>query len=250
MLRYHRGVRGNAGARGDSAGPIVLRDPLVIVPPPTGFWEGSYGGSPWTSKDANARILSNANPPSIGTAVNGFTPTDFDAVNDRLDTSVALSNFISAGSYTIIILFMVDAFTAVDPAATNPFDVPCLFGSTASSPCGGPGGTGAAGVFQYGHFTGAAWGSAKVAISTSTWTAGVVRYDGTNIQVGKNGPPTASSALGNATGLASTGGVVPSFGGAFFDGKIMSILTWNVALSNKQISQITNYLRQRYQLAL
>lgn len=254
MDRYHRGFRGYRRGQGTSvAGGFGPLDPTNTVA--DGWWRGNYSASPWNGSvslgASGSRNLTEAtNPPTAGAAVNGFTPADYNGTNQILNGTLVSTYLGAATSYTLFFLFKVDNFTVADPGATQPFNCPTFWGQTANSICGGPAGTGGTGVFRYGHYDGSTWDSASVAISTGTWTCGVVRYDGINIEVGKNGLLSASTPQGTPAGLGGTIISGRAFPAVFLDGQIMEIIVYRQALSGVDIARITQYMRNRYGLAL
>src|SRR5690606_13622046 len=82
----------------------------------TGFWRGSFSGSPWvgtaSAGSSGTRDLTEAtNPPSTGAAQNGYVPADFDGTNDVLGNATAMSTLLTASGYYYWALFELDAIT-------------------------------------------------------------------------------------------------------------------------------------------
>jgi hypothetical protein len=228
----------------------------------TGWWRASYSGSPWAptasagSSGSNGNLEEATNPPATGSAVNGYTPADFDGSNDLLTVpgGAILDTFYNTTAYSVVMLINVDSFTLTDPGATQPFNCPGGFGDVGGNggPCGGVAGSGASGVFRFGHSDVTDFNSASVAISTATWTMVAATYNGTNVEVTKNAGSAATQAVGTVTGLASSSAAVGRnyLSAQFFDGKVLEIMAADTALSGANLTNIKSYFNSRYGLSL
>ncbi len=222
----------------------------------TGEWgPTSYTGSPWVGAVSSRNLTEATNPPATSAAVNGKTGPSFDGINDRL-IGATVSTYYDVGGYSMACLINVASFTTADPGAASVFSVPAVFGSVAGAngtPTGGVAGTGASGVFRYGHFSGT-WKSASVAISTGTWTFIKVRYDGVNINVGKSNGAMTATAAGVAASAAEALGIGPDTNSQskFANATVMAGLTAKTAgqISDANFDKIRKAWSIKYRLSL
>lgn len=170
---------------------------------------GSYTASPWAGTASagisGTRSLAEAtNPPGVGSAVNGFTPADFDGTNDRLRDAVnALNTYISDTSGTVVALFKMDALDADDGAASR-YNDPQFIGHDATGNFYF--GINATGVFL-GGWNGAAHDSiSSAAVSTGAWHLAVGTWNGTTFYLSIDGAAFTSAA--RTLSLGGAGGIV------------------------------------------
>lgn len=230
-----------------STAPAVF-DPATLAL--TAWWRASYTASPWvgtaSAGSSGSRDLTEAtNPPSVGSALNGFTPADCDGSNDILTNATTLTNYITNTAYFGWCLFMFDAATG----GTGTFGSPNLIADNA----------GFWGVAVYDD-TGTkkidAWhwdGSAKRStdtISTGAWTLVCWRYDGTNIRLKVNSASVQVNAAGSVSTLTGTMEAANGFSGFYFDGKIAEIGLMASAESDARFDDIKAYINNRYGLSL
>ncbi len=215
----------------------------------------SYAGSPWVGA-VGGNLAEATNPPATSSAVNGYTGPSFDGVNDMLFSGSSCSAFYDAASYSMACLVYVAAFTLADPGAAVPYNIPVVLGSRASasgSPTGGPAGTGASGVFRFGHHDGG-WKSAAIAISTGTWTFIKVRYNGTVIGVGASNGAMATTAAGNVGSLTDSFGIGRDCGSNthFLNGTVMAGVTAKAAgqITDANFEKIRKAWNIKYRLSL
>lgn len=95
----------------------------------SGFWRANYSASPWvglaTAGASGGRNLTEGtNPPTTGTAQNGYTPAAFDGVNDRL-SYVGAEDII--GDNTGWTYHGVWKFGSLDAPSGAAINDPCIF---------------------------------------------------------------------------------------------------------------------------
>ena len=234
--------------------PPLTFDPATLSL--TGWWQGSFTASPWvgvaSAGSSGSHNLSEAtNPPASGTAVDTYHPASFDGTNDKL-AGAALSSFFSSSAYSMAALINVTSFTGADPGASAPYSCTSLLASGADgasgTQCGGPAGTGASGVFRYGHHDGA-WKSDSVAIATSTWVMVKVAFDGSHIKVGKNNTAFgAGTAAGNVSAALTPNLEIGRDGlnTIFINTNVLDAITASTALSGTDFDNYYSYLKARY----
>lgn len=237
--------------------PIEAWDPTAISSI-TGYWRASYTGSPWSGLVSARNLTELFNAPAVGGSVNGFTPADFDGSSQQLSTSSNVSTFYSTAAYSMAALVYIDTFTVTDPGYALPYNCSSILGepllSGTTSPAGGVAGSGASGVFRFGHKDGtsATWKSASVNVSTGSWILVRASYDGASIKVSKN------AEAWNLAGSANPGtfGSAPLMIGpnnpatAYFDGKVLCGMTANAAVSDSDYDKLRRYCNLRYALSL
>jgi hypothetical protein len=225
-------------------------DPSAL--PLTGWWRGSYGGSPWTGNPSNGSSgstnLSEAtNPPAVGSAVNGFTPADFDGVTHKLATGGNVSALVSNSAGSIAALAYIDtAFT--DTGSTTYFQAPAFVGDSASQ------GTCAlcfttSGV-RLGSFNGSTWDSVAAAASTGAWHLLQGRWNSTTLEVrvdsGAWNTLARTVSMGNFAMVCGQ-----SYNGAnILDGKVLELLTAQSRFDDGTFGSLVAYVNGRYGLSL
>lgn len=212
---------------------------------PTGWWRASYGGSPWADASGNARDISEAtNPPSVGGAVQGVAPADFDGGNDKLDGVFTLDNIINANGFRCWALFKADS-AAADPGAANRYQAPQFatdqvdayfsFGFTAN------------GV----HLSNDAnVTNRQVAAATGAWHLAQGSYDGATLGLQVNAAAPSTTAGSNTPSLIRAMRFGASYNAtAFFDGQILE-MGFKDSAGAIDPTKLLKYCRQRYGLAL
>lgn len=222
----------------------------------SGWWRASYASSPWagvaSAGASGGRDLTEAtNPPSSGTAVNGFNPADFDGSNDRIDNALDPSDFFGAAAGSCGALIYADAASA-DGGDTAPYNMPALITDAGEGRLAlAYGDSGARfGFFNSTHGT---WESLAVACSTGAWHFVQAKYDSTNLHLRVDGGSWSTEAFafgptwGVGTFLRVGGNFSPTL---FFDGKILEVFTSTVALSNASFDNFRSYFLSRYGLSV
>lgn len=223
----------------------------------TGLWQVSYSGSPWVGSasagSSGGRNLTEAtNPPASGGPLNGFTPPDFDATNDRLDTGAVLLSDLIGNSCGGVVLFNADTSSADGGAGTrfaNPqflIDTNAILGVGFST----------AGVHLAALDTGATTTEVVSACGTGGWH--LLRWrvtDATTIEVGVDSGAMVSTSFAGKTLHGSRGTLVrvgcrANGGAPFFDGRVAFIATAAFAPTDPQFVNIRGGINARYNLAL
>lgn len=220
----------------------------------TGWWRASYGGSPWTptasagSSGSNGNLTKTADPaePAVGSAVNGFTPADFDGSNDALAGTAADTALFTGAAGSIVVLFYADAATA---DSGNWYGNPQLLGHNGTSGRVGVGFSDA-GVVA-GYYDGSSHLYLAAAASTGAWHLGQVKWDSSNLKVRVDSGAWQTLGAGAASLVGDTLRVGPDFlTSQHFNGKILEIMTAASALSDDNFNNIKSYVNTRYALSL
>lgn len=225
----------------------------------TGWWEASYGGSPWLptasagTSGANGNLVTSVNAPAVGAALNGFTPADDDvwATGKGLGNSNALSTFLSASGWSYSGLIYVRAFHSNvanswenDPLA---MDTQQFWGTFIK----GLNGSGTGSVLAY-NWDGADK-SVTATISTGVWTQVQAYYDGASSTLGirtNSNAWTTTAAVGNLTSLTGTLQVMNTASNLrAFDGQIANTKLANVVFDAATFDAIKAWDNARYGLA-
>jgi hypothetical protein len=216
----------------------------------TGWWRASYAGSPWAptasagSSGGNGNLTEATNPPATGAAVNGFTPADGDGSNDRLVSAAATLSLLTLTAGTIIVLFNADTAGANTGFwYANP--------SLVSDDSGGGLGL---------HYTtsgitatlnGATEANVTLPAATGGWHMVMMRWSGSSLEASLDGGAVSSDAFTTISGLGGSMRLFANYNAAaFFDGKILEVMTMSSAISDASVANIKSYLNSRYGLAL
>lgn len=158
--------------------------------------------SPWTDRITGTReftITGTARPLFKPNGVNGLPYLEFDGTNDTMGFSVAASNVLSAGAYTIV---------AVVRPQSNGSTLGTEFGKNLFSPGGYVGlclfdSGGTTNKFRIYRFNGGYTGvNSTTTYSLNTWYIVIAWWDGTNLNVRVNGDTLASVAASNPQQLS------------------------------------------------
>jgi hypothetical protein len=216
--------------------------------PLAGWYRASYTGTPWTptasagTSGTNDDMTEATFPPTVGVAVNSFTPADFDG--HRLQ-GAGFNSYCSGPAGTVVALFYADTATAEAGFAYND---PAIVSDTINGFNLGfsDGGVGLAfydGGWKY---------PTKVPCSTNTWNMAVARWNGSTVEISVNGGAwssiAASDMLISAHALAF--GFVQIASVAYLDGKILEVMTAQATLSDVDIANIKSYFETRYGITL
>lgn len=215
-----------------------------------GLWRGSYSASPWvgtaSAGGSGSRDLTEAtNPPSAGTAVNGFTPAVFDGSNDQLGNAL-LSDLMTASAYFWWALFYSTASGGSNAIAAGPNSNPCLWVDSGGwSGCTFRNGTGLEYVQAWHASAPGTWLGNEHAISLNAWNLLCVRYDGTNIRSRLNAG-SASVAAAASVGALNGMQVGHYNGSARFTGRLMELGFIAGAESDARFDDVLSSARGRY----
>jgi len=215
----------------------------------TGWWQGSFSGSPWTgSSSAGAssgrEYIEATNPPATGASLNGFTSANFDGTNDILTNATLTSDdwfTPSAGSIWIL-------FKSNNAIADDGFNNPTLIADTGayfSISFSDLGTTFAIyDVISFSHKI------LTVSTTVSSWHLAQLKWDGVNMYVRVDNTSWTSLACGDSGGAASLRMGVSCFDVAYFNGDIMDIGFTNTTLSDADFNNIVIYVNNRYGLSI
>lgn len=213
----------------------------------TGWWRASYAGSPWpgiaSAGSSSGRNLAEAtNPPSIGTALNGLTPANFEGTDDIIASSFQLDSFVSSGAWYVGVLARAGALAA----AVATFIDACLI----TEPNGQWGiAVSASGARAFTN-DGANKATGFVTFGTSTWTWIEAWYDGTTLSISSNGGTPATVAAGSLTSPnLRTPTLAGSGASSFFNGQIAEVVLSNATLLASR-ANLKSYINTRYGLSL
>lgn len=215
----------------------------------TGWWRAAYPPSPpWTSiasaGTSGARELTEAtNPPTAGTALNGFNTANFDGVNDIINGADALSTYGSATAGSLAFLIYADTLPADTGVVrtnaallldSNVYFVVAVCDSGV-----------AVNLFDVG------WKATPyAALVPGAWTFVQVRWDSTTLSVRTNNNPwqdVPCGAIADVTGTITLG---QGNTGPFFDGRIASFIASQSAFTTAQFDQLRDYVNTRYALTI
>ena len=214
-------------------------DPASLSP--TGWWRGSYGGSPWSDASGNSRTLTEAtNPPSTGAAVNGYTPADYDGTNDILNGTAITTFFGTSGS--IWCLFYADAA----PSPVNDYSDGTMFGDPTNGECNLGFTTSGVGMCVLDDTVN--YRRLNVACGTGGWHLAQSKWNGSNLYVRVDNGSWSSTACGPFTPI-SAGNALSGYGytaAIRFDGRILDMGVKNAVISDGDFDNIRSYCNSRY----
>lgn len=215
----------------------------------SGYWRADYSASPWvgvaTAGASSGRDLTEAtNPPTTGTAVNGYVPANFDGTNDLLTADLTADDYVGASAMSVHAVVYID--TAAAPG-TYAFDDACIVVAQYSGIFGL--GVSSSGVRFGVYTTSGYYETAAVALSTGAWHRVQARYDGTNVSVRIDGGSWTNTA---ATDPFAAGGSPMLVGvdivgtTTFLDGKALEVCVSTTAFSDAVMDDIDAYAVARY----
>jgi len=228
----------------------AVYDPAVLSL--TGWWRASYSGSPWagTASAGGSDLIELAeatDPPATGAAVNGYTPADFDGTNDLL-TANAASNALFGGSGSFVCLLYADA-AVTDGGAGTFYQYGTLFSDpTNAEACFGLSNSGfIASVLD----STVNYIEASTACATGGWHLAQCKFDGSNLKVRVDSGSWSSVGFSTFTPITpSNHQAGKSYGGSYFNGRILEIMTADSALADGDFDNIKSYVNSRYALSL
>jgi hypothetical protein len=217
----------------------------------TGWWKGSYGGSPWVGSasagTSGSRNLTEAtNPPAAGAAQNGLTPADFDGTNDKLSNALTLDNFITNSAGSVWILFRPD--TAGTAAAA--FSKHTQRGLLAQD--------GGSTTFSVTHSTAGVALSIydtsqkeiEIACGIGAYHLAQVRWGGGNAELRVDNGLWSTTACTGMTGTAGALVVGRNFFNQFFDGRILEVGIAASRLDDATFNNIKSAINSDFALSL
>lgn len=240
-------------AAGNAATSAAGFDPATLSL--TGWWRGSYTGSPWvgtaSAGSSGSRDVSEAtNPPSVGSAQNGFTPADFDGTNDQLVAALGCNSFFTDSAGGGWILAKANS-AAADPGAGSRYDAPgLLVESGAGTTFGVNYSTAGVSIDAY---DGASWVERAVAMSTGAYHLIFFRWNTSVLELGVDSGAMSSTAFTGIDTLAGGNALVlgRNYNSvAVFDGDILDAGTFNTFPSDTDRANVRTYVNARYALSL
>lgn len=210
----------------------------------------NFSTSPWIgdpSATIPIQVGDNFAPPSAGAAVNGFTPVDFDGINDTLFFDGHFLNTIISSTtyYYAFVVYprnpIADAGILGNPAIIG--DTGINFGLVFSD----------AGMTAFQYDAGPGWTGVTVACSANNWHFVQVWHDGTNLhcQVDTTvGTPTAIPMTWLDTYITSIEPILGTDGNAtWFDGQILAWTSAHHVPTSDQRDGMGVYFQDRYGLS-
>lgn len=223
----------------------------------SGWWRadtttGEYDGSPWAPTasaggSGSAGNLSNANAPSVGATQNGYAPADFIPANNDELTGPTGSGLWTTTAGTVIVLFYADA-AAADAGAGVPYANPMLVTmETGPWVMMGYSDSGLRSAIHDGGYK----EPAAIACGTGAWHMGMMRWDASTLEQSVDGGSTTSVGISTLTGVGTAMRVGTNYNGAaFFDGRMLEIITLNTKIPDADVGNVKSYFNSRYALAL
>lgn len=218
----------------------------------TGYWRGSYAGSPWTGTasagiSAAQDLTEGTNAPSVGAALNGFDPASFDGSNDRLTADGIMSDYASLTSASGWVLFN----------ATSLFSAPATQDLAPQFFCDSNGvmgiGVDSDGLLLWIVTNAGIQQTPPIAVGTGAYHLLQWKFDGTNMVLRlDSGSWTTQLVSGVGFGLGGTVpvGVKSDGSGAFFNGLVEEMAVSKVIHSDATFDNIVGYVNDRYALSL
>lgn len=239
-----------SGGSGWGSGAVF--DPTTLSA--SGYWRTDYSASPWagvaTAGASSGRDLSEAtNPPSVGTAVNGHAPPDFDGTNDVL-TGGAIGDYITSTAWEVSGLISIDA-AAVAFSAGQGYAYPSIltddgagnFYIAIADVSGTPN-------LVIGHYDNVSWKEVKAPITFTTPHCFHAWFDGTNLNlIIDGGTPATPVAAGNVAVSGSNIKVGRNYTTVFLNGRVLELMTFAAVQDSTKRANLRSYYNSRYALA-
>lgn len=215
-------------------------------------WRGPYSGSPWNNTSGAYGLTEATNPPSVGTAVNGYTPVVFDGADDQLANGSTMSTFITTSAFLVWALFYPTANGGPFAGAANAYANPTIWtASTAHIAFGLRYDGGVNNYVQVFDYDGSNWNLNEHLITLNSWNLLCCRYDGTNLRSSLNGGAPTVAAAGHIQSLAGSLAVGRNSGSsARFAGRLMELGFVAGAESDARFNQLKARANARYALSL
>lgn len=218
----------------------------------TGWWRASFTASPWTptasagSSGANGNLAEATNPPTSGTAQNGFNPAAFDGINQVLTSANNFSTFVTGGAGSIWVLFYATAAAADAGAGLRIGNPGLVFQDTGGTTFGI--GYSDAGV-TVAYYDGA-YEELVIAASLNNYHLAQVKWDSTNLKMRVDSGARSSIAAAAMTLSANPIVVGKNYTTGYQACRVLEVGTINSALSDADEDNIKSYVNSRYGLAL
>lgn len=211
----------------------------------TGWWRAPYSGAPWagvaSAGASGSRSLATAGSnPSVGATLNGRAGPDFNGSANLLTTSLAGSNFFSAGAMGGWAVVRADSVVA-DPGAGSRWQGNAIVGDNGATYVQLT--MTAAGATLYLTNSGA---GDEVTAACSTGAPHLIqfKFDGTNLRLRVDGGSWSNTASTNGPGatiddLTST--IRVGFQTNYFDGRIWELAFMNTAPADSFFDDVRTY---------
>lgn len=206
-----------------------------------GMWAPSFVGSPWVGVGGN--LQNTLNPATVGTSVNGHTPAAFNGSDQSLAAGNGVANYLTKTEW---------AFAALVYTATAPTDPGDQLRHTARVIASDSAGSGY-------------WGIAMTSTGPAAYVYNNVYKDviASETPIG-NWIAVFAKAVGGTLYIAANTGAYSSvsapqfdvdtgpltlgvgYGGAFFSGSILEVMTRKTAWSDSERASIYAYWKEQY----
>ena len=255
-------VNGQAGLTIDWSGRIERTSVLASGDPPPafdpllldaqGYWRASYTGSPWvgtaTAGDSGTRDASNGAAPTVGAAVNGFTPAVYNGSSQFLNLDGTIGDYITTTAASGWVLINPTALAA--PAA-NIYDDPQLL----SDSNGIIGIAVNSSVIQIWALTNAGVQlGPSFALPAAAWAVFQWKIVGTDfvarLDSGAWSAPVPIAGVWSALGGFARMGVRYTGSVAFFEGQMLEQFVSKTVYADSVFDDLIGYLNTRYALSL
>ncbi len=217
--------------------------------PLTWWTRGNFSSVPWNgvgstgTSGSNNWDTSTGNDPTVGTALNGHNPAQFNGTNQSLLSSATYDNIVASSASSFSIVFKATAATA-DTGSTTWYDMPLLFGAQATR----WGVVYSTSGVRFGNFNGSNWDSVNAIANLNAWHLVQGFHDGVNLNIRVDDGLWIQLARG-ATSLNTAAvqcGTDPDLGVNFFQGFIEEQIVSNTVLSLTDFDNIRSYVFDRY----
>lgn len=252
VLRGQQATATIAATAGLTATATLDFNPAVLSL--SGYLRASYSSAPWlgiasAGTSGTHDFTEVANPPSVGAALNGFTPADFNG-STQLLTGAVPTDFVSTSVGGIAVLFRTRT-TTITPAATGWQNGEAMLADSLARLGLLHTDDGLFGAFYNGaarNMTG------PLACTTNAWHLGFQWWNGGTMFLQLDGGTPISVAMGGSGGPVFAGGTLRlgrnNGAGTFYDGLIAHALIQNAAWTAQNILDIRAHINSRYGLSL
>jgi hypothetical protein len=234
--------------------PII--DPATLSL--TGWWEPDFAASPWAGvasagSSGGRDISEGSTPPTVGSAVNGHNPADFDGTDDVLVGAVgSMTAMIAVSAYSTAMVIKADTMDTSNFESGSPHADRLILGVHTSGTWGvGVGVTSGAvkTVFAF-HYDGTDRIMATAPMSSGAYHRVQTWYDGTNIRISVDGVAGVTSpTAANVNSLGSIFRMGTNYIATnFFDGQVAEVIVANTNLGATNRAKLDAYFRDKYAL--
>jgi len=219
----------------------------------TGWWRGSFAGTGWTwagtasAGSSGSRNLTEAtNPPTAGTAVDGYTPAHFNGTNQKLGHAGPVApTFVSTTQWSTWVMFKATAAFAFGNDNQR-YNSPHFW---ASNDSGVGVGFDSNGIFVQQADSSPTQHDTNIACATGAWHVLFAWWDGALLWLQlDNGTPVSVACTSMYSGVSSAQLVVGTNWNAstWLQGDIMDQEIRNVAFTGTERADIYTALKTKY----